>query len=105
MSGGYHHDHDEELGMYWYGDESPTKGESACQVSNAVPVSITASSKTSQRAPSQTDSTLIRLGECIRDLRMAKEWTRDDLASRCGLDRSFIEELEAGRANPTHLHL
>lgn len=48
---------------------------------------------------------LRRLGEHIRQLRTAKDWTQEDLAGECGLDRSYISGLEVGRRNPTYLNL
>ncbi len=48
---------------------------------------------------------LRRLGGRIRDLRSAKEWTQEDLAGECDLDRSYISGLESGRRNPTYLNL
>lgn len=48
---------------------------------------------------------LRRLGERIRELRTAKEWTQEDLAGECGLDRSYVSGLEVGRRNPTYLNL
>jgi transcriptional regulator with XRE-family HTH domain len=45
------------------------------------------------------------LGERIRQLRIAKNWTQEDLAGECGLDRSYISGLEVGRRNPTYLNL
>jgi transcriptional regulator with XRE-family HTH domain len=48
---------------------------------------------------------LKRLGERIRQLRTAKNWTQEDLAGECGLDRSYISGLEVGRRNPTYLNL
>ena len=48
---------------------------------------------------------LKRLGERIRQLRTAKNWTQEDLAGECGLDRSYVSGLEVGRRNPTYLNL
>jgi transcriptional regulator with XRE-family HTH domain len=48
---------------------------------------------------------LRRLGERIRQLRASKQWTQEDLAGECGLDRSYISGLEVGRRNPTYLNL
>jgi DNA-binding XRE family transcriptional regulator len=113
INGGYHHDHDEELGMYWYGDQSPTN-VSAAQVSKAVPAfkheappatRPSPSFQSSPTAPSPIDPSLKRLGERIRELRTTKEFTQAELASRCGLDRSFVSDLELGRVTPTYLQL
>jgi transcriptional regulator with XRE-family HTH domain len=48
---------------------------------------------------------LKRLGERIRQLRTAKNWTQEDLAGESGLDRSYVSGLEVGRRNPTYLIL
>jgi len=48
---------------------------------------------------------LKRLGARIRELRSARNWTQEDLAGECGLDRSYISGLEVGRRNPTYLNL
>jgi transcriptional regulator with XRE-family HTH domain len=48
---------------------------------------------------------LRRLSERIRQLRTAKNWTQEDLAGECGLDRSYVSGLEVGRRNPTYLNL
>ena len=48
---------------------------------------------------------LKRLGERIRQLRTAKDWTQEDLAGECGLDRSYVSGLENGRRNPTYINL
>lgn len=48
---------------------------------------------------------LKRLGERIRNLRTARNWTQEDLAGECGFDRSYVSGLEVGRRNPTYLKL
>ncbi len=48
---------------------------------------------------------LKRLGAHVRELRAAKDWTQEDLAGECGLDRSYVSGLEVGRRNPTYLNL
>ena len=48
---------------------------------------------------------LRRLGQKIRRLRQAKDWTQEDLAAECVLDRSYVSGLETGRRNPTYLNL
>jgi ribosome-binding protein aMBF1 (putative translation factor) len=48
---------------------------------------------------------LKRLGQRIRELRVAKNWTQEDLAGESGLDRSYVSGLEVGRRNPTYLNL
>lgn len=48
---------------------------------------------------------LKRLGARIRQLRVGRNWTQEDLAGECGLDRSYVSGLEVGRRNPTYLNL
>ena len=48
---------------------------------------------------------LRKLGARIRELRSARNWTQEDLAGECGLDRSYVSGLEVGRRNPTYLNL
>lgn len=48
---------------------------------------------------------LKKLGQRVRELRVAKEWTQEDLAGECGFDRSYVSGLEVGRRNPTYLKL
>ena len=54
---------------------------------------------------SELHPALKRLGAHIRELRTAKNWTQEDLAGECGLDRSYVSGLEVGRRNPTYLNL
>ena len=48
---------------------------------------------------------LRRLGQRVRSLRLAKDWTQEQLAAECELDRSYVSGLEVGRRNPTYLNL
>ncbi len=48
---------------------------------------------------------LRRLGQRVRRLRLAKDWTQEELAAECELDRSYVSGLEMGRRNPTYLNL
>lgn len=48
---------------------------------------------------------LRRLGQRIRRLRQAKNWTQEELAAESVLDRSYVSGLETGRRNPTYLNL
>lgn len=41
------------------------------------------------------------LGVRLKQLRHERDWTQEALVDRCGLDRSFIAEIETGKANPT----
>jgi transcriptional regulator with XRE-family HTH domain len=36
---------------------------------------------------------------------VAKDWTQEELAAECQLDRSYVSGLETGRRNPTYLNL
>jgi transcriptional regulator with XRE-family HTH domain len=40
-------------------------------------------------------------GARIRELRLAAGLTQEDLAERCGLFRTYLSQIENGRANPT----
>jgi transcriptional regulator with XRE-family HTH domain len=48
---------------------------------------------------------LVKLGARIRQLRLAKGWSQEDLAGEAVLDRSYISGLESGMRNPTYLNL
>ena len=48
---------------------------------------------------------LRRLGQRLRLLRLARNWTQEELAAECDLDRSYVSGLETGRRNPTYLSL
>ena len=48
---------------------------------------------------------LRKLGQRIRELRVAKAWTQEELAGECGFARSYVSGLEVGRRNPTYLKL
>ena len=41
------------------------------------------------------------LGVRLKQLRQDRNWTQEDLVDRCGMDRSFLAEIESGKANPT----
>ncbi|MFH7042208.1 helix-turn-helix domain-containing protein [Paucibacter sp. JuS9] len=40
-------------------------------------------------------------GDRIRELRQASNLTQEDLATRCGLFRTYMSRIETGQANPT----
>lgn len=42
-----------------------------------------------------------RLGSRVRDLRLAKGYTQEAFADRCGFFRTYLSRVETGRANPT----
>lgn len=48
---------------------------------------------------------LKRLGERIREQRVAAELTQEELGSRCGLHRTFIGSIERGERNLAILSL
>lgn len=45
------------------------------------------------------------LGNRIKEVRLNKNLTQIDLASRVGKDQQSIQRLEAGRMNPTYYYL
>jgi transcriptional regulator with XRE-family HTH domain len=48
---------------------------------------------------------LIRLGNAIRAQRAKLALSQQQLAERCGFDRTYISMLERGRRNPSLLNL
>ena len=42
-----------------------------------------------------------RFGACVRELRLAKGYTQEAFADRCGFFRTYLSRVETGRANPT----
>jgi transcriptional regulator with XRE-family HTH domain len=40
-------------------------------------------------------------GTRVRELRLARGMTQEDLSDRCGLFRTYMSRIETGRANPT----
>jgi transcriptional regulator with XRE-family HTH domain len=45
------------------------------------------------------------LGYRIREHRLARRWTQEDLADRCNLHRTFIGSVERGERNVSLLNL
>jgi putative transcriptional regulator len=37
----------------------------------------------------------------LKELRKARRWTQDDLASRLGVSKSHVSEMESGKKNPS----
>lgn len=50
-------------------------------------------------------SELIQLGKAIRAQRTRLALSQEQLAERCGFDRTYISMLERGRRNPSLLNL
>jgi len=48
---------------------------------------------------------LISLGCRIRNCRLSRGWTQEDLSERAGLSAKYIGEVERGEKNPTYLVL
>jgi transcriptional regulator with XRE-family HTH domain len=48
---------------------------------------------------------LKKLGRFVRQTRVAKDMSQEDLAGVAGLDRTYISHLERGLRNPSLLHL
>jgi transcriptional regulator with XRE-family HTH domain len=45
------------------------------------------------------DNVFNRFGRRVRELRIAIPLSQEDFAARCGLDRSYISDIERGRRN------
>ena len=44
---------------------------------------------------------LIKMGERIKDIRIKKKMTQNDLAIECQVEKASMSRLESGRSNPT----
>ena len=42
-----------------------------------------------------------RFGARVREIRLGRAMTQEDLAERCGLFRTYMSRIETGQANPT----
>ncbi|HVM52975.1 MAG TPA: helix-turn-helix transcriptional regulator [Acidimicrobiales bacterium] len=49
------------------------------------------------------DDVLRRFGERVRQLRLAAEWSQEDLAEQSGLHRTYISGVEGGHRNASAL--
>jgi DNA-binding XRE family transcriptional regulator len=48
---------------------------------------------------------LRKIGFRIRDRRLARRWTQTQLANRCGVTREYIESIECGERDVSHVDL
>jgi methanogenic corrinoid protein MtbC1/DNA-binding XRE family transcriptional regulator len=55
----------------------------------------------STNAPHTLDQLLKSLGQRIREARRSKSWSQQQLASKSGLDRSYVNAVEQGKQNLT----
>jgi transcriptional regulator with XRE-family HTH domain len=56
-------------------------------------------------SPSVVELPLRLLGDSVRDLRIAKSLTQQELADLCGFNRTFIVAVEKGRQNCSAMSL
>lgn len=42
-----------------------------------------------------------RLGDNVRQLRLAKGWSQEEFADRAGIHRTYVSDIERGVRNPT----
>jgi transcriptional regulator with XRE-family HTH domain len=59
------------------------------------------STQTSRSKPETTDAIHRHLGDRVRQLRTAREWSLETLAGASGVSRSMLSEIEREQANPT----
>lgn len=45
----------------------------------------------------------LKFGRAVRELRLAKRWTQEDLGDASGLHRTYVGSVERGERNPTLL--
>ncbi|MDX1922161.1 MAG: helix-turn-helix transcriptional regulator [Alphaproteobacteria bacterium] len=50
-------------------------------------------------------NTLFTLGENIKKYRLALDLSQEELADKCGFDRTYISMLERGKRNPSLINL
>jgi len=51
------------------------------------------------------DNELEKLANKIKHLRVEKGFSQEELAHRCGFDRTYISMLERAKRNPTYFNL
>jgi transcriptional regulator with XRE-family HTH domain len=51
------------------------------------------------------DQDLVRVGNAVRNRRLALEWPQEALADYAGIDRSHMGKIERGERNVTFLNL
>ena len=61
--------------------------------------------KASARWHETMPKSLIPLAQAIRRRRENLGWSQEELAARCGFDRTYVSMLERGRRNPSFLNL
>ncbi|WP_082517559.1 helix-turn-helix domain-containing protein [Variovorax sp. Root318D1] len=42
-----------------------------------------------------------QFGLRVRELRLARGWSQEELGARCGIDRTYVSGVERGVRNPT----
>lgn len=42
-----------------------------------------------------------QLGQRVRDLRLQRGWSQEELGAQCGIDRTYVSGVERGVRNPT----
>jgi transcriptional regulator with XRE-family HTH domain len=53
----------------------------------------------------EKENHLMQLAISIRTQRLSKNLSQEELASRCGFDRTYISLLERAKRNPSYLNL
>jgi len=48
-----------------------------------------------------TSSANKQFGLRVRELRLARSWSQEELGAKCGIDRTYISGVERGVRNPT----
>jgi len=56
-------------------------------------------------AGTHLSSPLVLIGQAVKELRIDKELTQQELADRCGFNRTFIIAIEKGRQNASAMTL